>query len=238
MPVAQQLGNQAYSILLDLPGHGHNTNWNIDQPLTFDQLAAELANLFEHLRFTTVDLVGYSMGGRLALYFALQYPHKVRNLILESANPGIIMEKDREDRRAKDAMRAEDILMNGMARFVDKWYRMPLFNTLNQYGAQFDRLKTGRKKNDPDWMAKVVRELSPGNQPHVWDQLQLLKKPVLLITGGKDEKYLGITKKMAEAIPNANVSVLDNAGHNCHFELCEEYGQVLWAYLSRNVPSL
>lgn len=235
LPIARQIGNRAYSILPDLPGHGHNINRDFHLPLSFDLLAAELADLIEHLGFESLDLVGYSMGGRLALYFALQYPHKVRNLILESANPGIILEKDREDRRAVDLTRAQEILTAGMASFVDHWYQMPLFQSLEDHRARLDRLIIARKKNHPHWIARVIQELSPGNQPHVWNQLHLLNMPVLLIAGAKDIKYIHITKKLAAALPQASLSIMDKAGHNCHFENSQEFSQVLQSFLSQNV---
>lgn len=236
MPIAHLLGERAYAILLDLPGHGQNINRDLNQPLTFESLAAELAELLEYLNIKKVDLVGYSMGGRLAIYFALHYPDKIRRLVLESANPGIVGEKEREERRAKDGERAEEILTHGMGRFVDDWYRMPLFDTLKGYGERFEGLKAARKENDPRWMAKAIRELSPGNQPQVWDQLSQLETPVRLIAGAKDEKYVKLTHKMAKAMPHASVAILEDAGHNCHFEVGEAYTDVLGAFLGWNAP--
>ena len=231
MPIAHRLERDAYLILPDLPGHGQNTQRNIVRPLSFDKLGKELAYLLDHLGLMTVDLVGYSMGGRLALYFAIHYPNRVRTLVLESASAGIILAKDRKDRQIVDSAHAEQILEEGMQRFVDSWYKMPLFHSLAMQKERFENIKQARMNNDPGWMVKVVCDLSPGYQPHVWDQLRLLEMPVLLITGEMDNKYTSIMQEMGMSIKKSKEIIVSGSGHNCHVEQPERFLHYLMEFL-------
>ena len=231
MPITYRLEHSAYSILPDLPGHGKNIYRNIDKPLTLDILARELDVLLDHVEITMIDLVGYSMGGRLALYFALRYPNRVRTLVLESTSAGIGPKKDRKERQAVDSARAEQILEYGMQQYVEHWYKMPLFHTLAKEHELYKNLIQARGKNDPAWMAKAIRDLSPGYQPQVWDQLQFLKMPVLLIAGEMDEKYIGIMHQLGKAIEDSKEIIISRSGHNCHLERPERFSQYLVEFL-------
>lgn len=231
LPSAKALADSAYSIMPDLPGHAQNTIYQMDQPLSFDMLAEELANLLDHLELNTVNLVGYSMGGRLALFFGLRFPERVQRLVLESASAGIALEKECVERQIVDDQRAEQILAYGMQMFVDAWYQMPLFASLSKKRRLLERIKQTRYKNDPTWIAKVIRDLSPGLQPQVLDQLQSLKMPVLLMAGELDPKYTRIMKAMGESISGAQVITITGSGHNCHAEKPDKVVQHLAAFI-------
>ena len=75
------------------------------------------------------DILGYSMGGRLALSFAVLYPEFVRKLILESTSPGLESETERKNRRSQDEKLGKFILEQGIEKFVDYWENIPLFAT-------------------------------------------------------------------------------------------------------------
>ena len=162
-----------------------------------------LSHLLDQIPVSRIHLVGYSLGGRAALTFACRYPKRILTLTLESANPGITDESERAHRLAEDTARAESILKDGMSAFVENWYHMPLFASLSTHPQKLSvgAIKKSAKSNRPDWMAKVIRELSPGAQQPLWDWLPTLPIPVLLIAGKYDEKYVQIMHKMAEQIP-------------------------------------
>lgn len=212
------LQEQYFCILPDLIGHGENTNLDINSPLNFDVLTNWLHLLLDEIPAPKIHLVGYSLGGRAALTFASRYPEKILTLTLESASPGIVDESERARRLAEDSARAESILKDGMSAFVDQWYRMPLFASLNSHPQKLSSIKASAKQNDSRWMAKVIRELSPGAQTPLWDSLPMLSFPVLLIAGAKDEKYVQVIHKMAEWIPDCKHIIVPNAGHNVHAE--------------------
>ena len=188
--IAHLFSENYFCIMPDLPGHGDNTQIDITAPLNFDILTEWLSRLLDQIPVSKIHLVGYSLGGRAALHFACRYPKRILTLTLESANPGITDESERAHRLAEDAACAESILEDGMSAFVEKWYHMPLFASLSTHPQKLSvrAIKESAKSNRPDWMAKVIRELSPGAQKPLWDLLPNLPMPVLLITGRHDEK--------------------------------------------------
>ena len=237
LEIARPLSENYFCILPDLPGHGENTNLDINSPLNFDVLTDWLSELLDEIPTPKIHLVGYSLGGRAALTFACRYPERILTLTLESANPGIVDESERTQRLAEDSARAESILKDGMSVFVERWYRMLLFASLNSHPKKLSAIKESASRNDPRWMAKVVRELSPGAQTPLWDSLPNLSFPVLLIAGGKDEKYAQIIPKMAERIPHAQQAIVPEAGHNVHAGGPEIYISILDKFLREQNPN-
>jgi pimeloyl-ACP methyl ester carboxylesterase len=71
-------------IAVDLQGHGRTAD--IDRPLDVRLMADDIAALIDHLGLDKPDLVGYSLGGGVALQAAAKYPAKVRRLVVASAN--------------------------------------------------------------------------------------------------------------------------------------------------------
>ena len=88
-----------------------------------------MKQILELLKIEKTDILGYSMGGRLALTFAIQYPLRVRKLILESASPGLITEEERANRRMQDRKLCDLIKKNGIEQFVEYWENIPLFSS-------------------------------------------------------------------------------------------------------------
>jgi 2-succinyl-6-hydroxy-2,4-cyclohexadiene-1-carboxylate synthase len=229
--IAKILRNKFYCVLPDLPGHGKNTNLLLDSPLSFNSLNAGLLALLDSLDIQQTHLVGYSMGGRAALYFAVHHPERVASLTLESASPGMTDPDERRARAEEDDQRAEAILAVGVESFVEDWYTLPLFRSLHALPEVRAQTIARRKANHSGWMAKVVSDLSPGRQPPVWDQLPHLEMPVLLIAGSLDEKYIMLGEQMAARIPQVRVAVAPDAGHAVHLEQPEQFAQLLQDFL-------
>jgi pimeloyl-ACP methyl ester carboxylesterase len=83
-PILPQLAERHQVITPDLQGHGRTAD--IDRPIDLRLMAGDIAALIDHLRLDKPDLVGYSLGGGVALHTAAQYPVKVRRLVAASAN--------------------------------------------------------------------------------------------------------------------------------------------------------
>jgi pimeloyl-ACP methyl ester carboxylesterase len=83
-PVLPMLAERHQVITPDLQGHGRTSD--IDRPMDVRLMAGDIAALIDHLRLTTPDVVGYSLGGGVALQTAVQHPAKVRRLVIVSAN--------------------------------------------------------------------------------------------------------------------------------------------------------
>ncbi|MBI5353565.1 MAG: 2-succinyl-6-hydroxy-2,4-cyclohexadiene-1-carboxylate synthase [Chloroflexi bacterium] len=233
--IAETFSENYFCILPDLPGHGENTKLDLNSTINFDYLTNWLSQLLDEIPAPKIHLIGYSLGGRAALTFACRYPERILSLTLESASPGIVDLDERTHRIDEDSARAESILKDGMSAFVDKWYRMPLFASLNSNPEKLSAIKEAASRNDPRWMAKVIRELSPGLQTPLWDSLAKLSFPILLIAGEKDEKYVQVIKKMSERIPSAQKNIVSEAGHNVHAEQPEKYIELIRSATLRSV---
>jgi pimeloyl-ACP methyl ester carboxylesterase len=83
-PVLPLLAERHQVIAVDLQGHGRTAD--IDRPIDVRLMAGDIAALIDHLGLGTPDVVGYSLGGGVALQTAAQYPTKVRRLVMASAN--------------------------------------------------------------------------------------------------------------------------------------------------------
>ncbi len=83
-PVLPSFTDHHQVILVDLQGHGRTAD--IDRPIDVRLMADDVAALIEHLGLDDVDLVGYSLGGGVALQTAIRHPERVRRLVAASAN--------------------------------------------------------------------------------------------------------------------------------------------------------
>lgn len=214
-PVVQALAQDAYCLTVDLPGHGRS----VDEPChfyTMEGATQALADVLDDAGVERCTLVGYSMGGRVALYFSVYHAHRVRRLGLESASPGLRTDDERARRRAIDEERAHRI-EDDLGAFLENWYQKSLFASLAQHDL-VEEMVTRRKANDSSELARALRGLGPGHQPSLWGKLGELSMPTLVLTGTLDEKYQRVTEETVQRIPDARRVVVPRAGHNVHAE--------------------
>lgn len=202
-------------VLVDLPGHGADAGRSDAAAFTLDATLRRI----ERVGGWPADVVGYSMGGRLALHFAAAYPNLVERLVLESASPGLETEAERAERRAADEALAARIEHEGVEWFVEHWEARPLFATRRaRSAADRARLAELRLRNDPGSLASALRGLGTGALPSLWDRLEHIEQPTLLVAGELDEKFVAIAERMARSLPRARLVVVPGAGHTVHLE--------------------
>lgn len=213
------LTRQFRVLTVDLLGHGQ-TDAPVDPArYAMPQAAEDLARLLAAVTGEGVHLLGYSMGGRLALYMALAYPELVRSLWLESASPGLATEEERQARIRQDEALAQRIEAEGMQAFVDYWEGIPLFaSQASLPGTVRDRLRRQRLTNRAVGLANSLRGMGTGSQPNLWPRLGKLTLPVHLLAGALDAKFVAINRQMAAAIPHATLTIAPAAGHTVHLE--------------------
>ncbi|WP_420422554.1 alpha/beta fold hydrolase [Simkania sp.] len=162
-----------------------------------------------------VTLVGYSMGGRLALDFASRHPKLIENLIILSANPGIDDPKEREARLHSDEQWCHLIRNDGLEAFLEKWYAQPLFTDLRQR-PDFPEIFKRRMENDPEDVIATFKQLSPGVLPSCWKAIEKFSFPTLFLFGDRDIKYHLIRNKLAQM--GVRTDLISNSGHAIHLE--------------------
>lgn len=216
-PVMSLLSDQFYCLAIDLPGHGKTQTAVDDQPYTMQQTAEGLIRCLDALNIKTCFLLGYSMGGRVALYLTLHFPHYFSKVILESASPGLQTEAERIARMAHDRKLAQALETEDFPAFLHRWYHQPLFASLTEH-PEFEQLFNARLQNQPLHLAQSLRHLSTGCQPALWEKLQQNTLPLLLLVGEFDVKFVRINREMANLCRSASLEIMEQAGHNIHFE--------------------
>jgi 2-succinyl-6-hydroxy-2,4-cyclohexadiene-1-carboxylate synthase len=211
-------------IALDMLGHGASDapsdphRYRIEH--CRDDIIAALAEL--GVRHGEAILLGYSMGGRIALYAALS--GYFRALILESASPGLASETEREQRRASDEALAASIERDGIAAFVERWENLSLFaSQLALPEAIRASLHEHRLHNRPNGLANSLRGVGAGAQPPLYKSLPELAIPVLLVVGELDTKYWAIARDMVASLSYAEVRIVAGAGHTVHLERRDQF---------------
>jgi len=202
-------------VLVDLPGHGRHRGDAAPDSFTLEATLAEV----EAAGTWPADVVGYSMGARLALHFAANHPPKVRRLVLESGSPGLATEPERAARREADEALAGRILDQGVERFVEEWEAQPVFEARRALPAETRaRQRALRLLNDAGSLAASLRGVGTGALPSLWEALPGIDVPTLLVVGELDRKFVDIAREMSEALPDAHVVVVPGAGHTVHLE--------------------
>ena len=196
------------------------------------QTAIDLTSLLDQLEIKRAAVLGYSMGGRVALQFALGAPDRLWALVLESASPGIEDGAEREDRVRSDDALADDIERNGIVAFVDRWQAIPLFASQSRLSAAVrEELRRQRRRNSPFGLANSLRGAGAGQEAPVLSRLADLRIPTLLIAGALDSKYVALANKMSDALPCARTQIVSEAGHATHLEQPEAFDRVVGEFL-------
>lgn len=234
-PLQQALATEERTtIAIDLLGHGETDAPADPARYAMAPAAQDLADLLDRIAPGPIDLLGYSMGGRLALYVATAYPNRIRRLILESASPGLTDAVARQARIASDEALATRIEQDGLAAFVDHWERVPLFASQAQLAATTrQQLREQRLANRPLGLANSLRGMGTGVQPPLWDTLPRLQLPTLLLTGTLDTKFCAIAEQMVAQLPSANHLPIPDVGHTIHLEAPALFHKALLTFLGR-----
>jgi 2-succinyl-6-hydroxy-2,4-cyclohexadiene-1-carboxylate synthase len=217
-------------VAVDLPGHGMTDAPDEPARYAMQRTVDDLGALFKVCGVERPHLAGYSMGGRLALYYALHHP--VRSLMLESASPGLADATERAARQAADEALAERIEREGVAAFIDWWEALPLFASHTHLPeAVRAAQRAQRLTNRPHGLANSLRGLGTGVQPSLWGRLGELDVPVLLMCGALDEKFTAIARAMSGHIRDARLHIFHDAGHTPHLEQPVQFRDTLLRFV-------
>lgn len=219
-------------IAVDLLGHGSTDAPDDYERYKMERCVADLAVLLDRLNVHEADVLGYSMGGRVALHFAAAMPERVARLVVESASPGIADEAERSTRVQADASLADAIERDGVEAFVNRWERLPLFASQRRLPHSVRAaLRAQRLSNRAVGLANSLRGMGAGAQRPLHEQLGSLTMPTLLLAGELDEKYVGIVRDMAAVMPHARVVIVPGAGHAVHLEQPKAFDRAVQAFL-------
>ncbi|MGH2893253.1 MAG: 2-succinyl-6-hydroxy-2,4-cyclohexadiene-1-carboxylate synthase [Solirubrobacteraceae bacterium] len=173
------------------------------------------------------ELVGYSMGGRLALHVALALDTRVPRVVLIGASPGLADPSARAERVAADERMAGEVEQMTIEAFAQRWAQTAVLG--NQPPAVQAAAHADRLRSTPAGLAAALRGLGTGALPSLWERLGELAAPVDLVVGERDEKFRAIAREMAAALPDARVHMVGGAGHAVHLEAPGAVAEVIAA---------
>jgi 2-succinyl-6-hydroxy-2,4-cyclohexadiene-1-carboxylate synthase len=128
---------------------------------------------------------------------------------------------------------AQRIERDGVETFVRWWLERPLFATLPPAAAATE----SRLGGSPAGLASSLRRAGTGTQAPLWDRLGELDMPVLVMAGALDDAYVQRAERLTAGIgANAELAVIEGAGHACHLEAPEAWLAVVEPWLTRRSP--
>lgn len=198
-------------------------NWyalNLHQQSDMGAVVASVDSFLGRTALAEIIILGYSMGGRIALQYALARPERVALLILIGVSPGIENDHERELRRKADHELGRLVLQRGTRYFIDNWHRQPLIASQKHKIAPliYAAMMSHRYSLSPEGIASDLVNFGLGVMPNCWPFLANLQCQTLLITGAEDKKFHGIASRMQSLMPRAQHIEIPASGHAAHLE--------------------
>lgn len=228
------LQNNYLCIVPDIIGHGRSGSPHDYSRYRLENVSADLKQIMKVLNIEQCHVLGYSMGGRLALQFSILFPEYVKTLLLESASPGLLLAEEREQRMEQDHKLADRIEKEGIASFVEYWQSIPLFRTQNRLPeCKKAAIYEQRMRNKAIGLANSLRGMGTGVQRSLWGELVNVQMPVILLTGEHDEKFCKIAEEMNAMLPNCEWHTINDVGHAIHVEESEMFGRIVSGFIEK-----
>ena len=174
-------------------------------------------------------VVGYSMGGRLALHAALD--SSWAGLVVVGASAGISDADERRRRREADADLADWISAHSIDEVVARWERNPVF--ASQSSELVDAQRAGRLAHSPADLARLLRSAGQGALDPIWDRLGSLAMPVLALAGENDDTYRAASERIASLVSRGSAGVIPGAGHAAHLEAPDAVADAILSFVDQ-----
>jgi 2-succinyl-6-hydroxy-2,4-cyclohexadiene-1-carboxylate synthase len=194
---------------VDLPGHGKSADITAANFAQVDKLLRDTLISYNILDYWTI---GYSLGGRVAMYHACQGENTgLRGLVVEGSHPGLVDENARRERRANDHLWAQRLRTEPLKDVLHDWYQQTVFQSLSD--EQRSALIAVRSQNNALTLATLLEATSLGNQPDLQAALKQLPLPFYYLCGERDEKFRAVAHSLG-----LSPHLITAAGHNAHRE--------------------
>jgi pimeloyl-ACP methyl ester carboxylesterase len=219
--------SRQYRILTyDVRGFGHTEK--VNAPYAIDVFAEDLHELLSTLEIDSVCVLGYSMGGRIALEFALTYPEMTTGLIL--ANSGVETSPRPEMEKHRRIMRSvlQQADLDTLSTMLTRGSFSPGFSSRDP--ETFQSCKAIRMQNDPSDYLMIMEAVDQALDAPV--DLSRLERPALLIAGEHDALMGGsVAESMKNGIADAELKVLPT-GHASALEAPEEFNRTVLRFMA------
>ncbi len=236
-PFLPDLRRARTTITVDLLGHGDSESPADPARHAIERQAADLAGILRRLGLAPADVVGYSLGARIALRMAVAEPDVVARLFLESPSAGIADQANRSARLAADEQLAQLLDRDGIEAFVDRWEKLPVFVAERAMPAvERARLQAARLDNQPTGLAASLRGAGQGAMEPLHDRLAGVTAPTLVVAGALDEAGSDRARAIVSGIPGARMAILEGIGHAPHREAPDRFATLLFDLFAPTIP--
>ena len=216
--VTAGLGETYRPLAPDLRGHGSASECT---PVDLEHVIGDI----DALAPGPFALVGYSMGGRIALHVALALGPRVQRLILIGASPGIADSAERAQRREADQRLSDQLEASTIEEFAERWAQTPVLS--GQPAAVAAAVHADRLRSTPLGLARALRGLGTGALPSLWGRLGEIAAPTTLVAGERDRKFTQVALEMGAEVRAAEVVMVPGAGHAAHLEAPRQVAEVI-----------
>lgn len=207
-PVGERLKDYP-RLYVDLPGHGRSDAVTVSD---FPQVRQALRDALNSYNILNYWLIGYSLGGRIAMNWACEVADPgLGGIIVEGGHPGLTDAAARAARWLADSDWAARFHQQPLAEVFDAWYRQPVFADITPQARR--ELVALRQGNNGPALARMLLATSLAVQPNYRQALRVLSVPFHFLCGEKDAKFGAIAAELA-----APYHLIHAAGHNAHRE--------------------
>jgi pimeloyl-ACP methyl ester carboxylesterase len=210
--VVDDLARERLVITFDHRGHGESTNTGDESGYTFARLVGDLEAVLDEFGVETCDLLGHSMGGAIAMRYALRHPDRLRSLILM-------------DTAARPIGGPSAELLRGAAGLVREHGMPALLSFADVYSPSGDTPDADRaraqnraklEQMDPAAFAALGEELAGSDT--IVDRLADFDRVTTVIVGEKDSLLRDAADELATTISGSVLVVVPDAGHSPQIE--------------------
>lgn len=194
---------------------------HLDAPAVsgWEDEVCRLLSVIEHAGLSAVHLVGYSLGGRLALAMAAKQPALFSRLTLLSARLPLTTDAERQARREADQAWITRLEAVGVGPFLDAWEAQPIFASQASLPAETRASWRALRRALVPFAAPVgLGPLSLGAQPALAVPLADFAAPVQILAGALDPRFCALAPPLAAAFPRSAWRILPGVGHNLPLE--------------------
>jgi proline-specific peptidase len=235
----EALKNNFRVITFDLRGVGKSDRPNI--PYTMEMLADDVKRLIEYLKIKSAHIIGRSLGGMIAQYFALHFPEKVDKLILMTTNPRVPDEQGaelikqgrineiqqlKEDPENSFWQKSRILFHKDFRRKMKKYPRKKFHGIFSANDLIKETTKNPSRTQDIENLTNTLRSHD------ILDEIHKIQNETLLISGSHDRLTpKSSMQEINDRIPNSRIKIIKNSGHFLHLSKAPKVNNLIIDFL-------
>jgi len=219
----EQLKDHFHCIAIDLPGHGNSVTTELPLETGFSHCHQLIRFCVDELAVTSFALIGYSLGGRIALDYArTQHDPRLTHLLLESSHIGLQDEHDKMQRYHADVMWATSFATQSIEDNLYEWYDQAIFNDLSD--TEKKDIIEYRMDNYGVYLSNTLLATSLSQQICALPFMQETTLPISYFYGENDAKFQQIANRLPVK-KNITIHPFTGLGHNIHIQQPINYAE-------------